>query len=159
MASFRRALPSLARCERPSRAFSRFFRDQPGRLAQGPEEKCVLTGRLAGLCAVVISLSFQIDAPRWGGVARGGNAGKAGKCQETGENADAEHREQSNSKPATAATFENGWLFWCGSWWHGHCLAEFDRGRIWRAASRPSPASSSSAGITASPFAGTPVAA
>src|SRR5215813_6490468 len=52
------------------------------------------------------------------------------------ENEDAEHREQSNSRPATAATFGNGWLFWCGSWWHGHCLAEVDRGRIWRAASR-----------------------
>src|SRR5262245_64154687 len=76
MASFRRALPSLARCDRPRKAFSRLLRDQPGRLAQGPEEKWVLTGRLAGLRAVVISLSFQIDAPRWGGVARGGSAGK-----------------------------------------------------------------------------------
>src|SRR5262245_42841616 len=83
MASFRRALPSLARCERPSSAFSRFFRDQPGRLAQGPEEKCVLTGRLAGLCAVVISLSFQIDAPRWGGVACRGDAQKPTICQAT----------------------------------------------------------------------------
>src|SRR5262245_27716716 len=83
MASFRRALPSLARCERPSRAFSRFSRDQPGRLAQGPEEKWVLTGRLAGLCAVVISLSFQIDAPRWGGVARRGDAQKPAICQAT----------------------------------------------------------------------------
>src|SRR5262245_25751116 len=83
MASFRRALPSLARCERPSRAFSRFCSDQPGRLAQVPEEKCVLTGRLAGLCAVVISLSFQIDAPRWGGVARRGDAQKPAICQAT----------------------------------------------------------------------------
>src|SRR5262245_64023448 len=85
MASFRRALPSLARCERPRKAFSRFFRDQPGRLAQGPEEKCVLTGRLAGLRAVVICLPFQIDAPRWGGVARGVSEGKRARCQESYE--------------------------------------------------------------------------
>ena len=50
MASLRRALPSLARCERPRNAFSRFWRDQPGRLAQGPEEKCVCRplGRFGG---------------------------------------------------------------------------------------------------------------
>src|SRR4029077_3544036 len=70
MASFRRALPSLARCERPRKAFSRFLRDQPGRLAQGPEEKQILAGRLAGLAVVVMSLPLQIDAPRWGGVSR-----------------------------------------------------------------------------------------
>src|SRR6185503_16010052 len=72
MASFRRALPSLARCERPRKAFSRALRDQPGRLAQGPEEKWILPGRLAGLVAVVMSLPFQIAAPRWGGVSRRG---------------------------------------------------------------------------------------
>src|SRR6476660_9212682 len=71
MASFRRALPSLARCERPRNALSRFCRDQPGRLAQGPEEKFTLPGRLAGFAAVVMSLPFQIAAPRWGGVSRG----------------------------------------------------------------------------------------
>ena len=72
MTSLRRALPSLARCERPRNALSSFARDQPGRLAQGPEEKCGLAGRLAGFVAVVMSLPFQIAAPRWGGVSRGG---------------------------------------------------------------------------------------
>src|SRR5262245_18893078 len=81
MASFRRALPSLARCERPRKAFSRLFRDQPGRLAQGPDEKWVLTVRVAGLRGVVISLPFQIDAPRWGGVARGVSERKPAKSQ------------------------------------------------------------------------------
>src|SRR5262245_61989305 len=71
MARFRRALPSLARCERPRNALFRFSRDQPGRLAQGPEEKLRLTGFCAGLPEVVImNLPFQIDAPRWGGVSR-----------------------------------------------------------------------------------------
>src|SRR4029077_7642736 len=98
MASFRRALPSLARCERPRKAFSRFFRDQPGRLAQGPEEKGVLTGRLAGWRAGVLCLPFEIDAPRWGGVARGVSAGKPAKCQANKRTIGAEHAEQSKSR-------------------------------------------------------------
>src|SRR5215813_13938658 len=69
MASLRRALPSLARCERPRKACSRFCTDQPGRLAQGPEEKKGLTGRLAGLVVEVIALPFQIECPSLG---RGG---------------------------------------------------------------------------------------
>ena len=42
----RRALPAgqRERCERPSTAPSRFCNDQPGRLAQGPEEKQLLAG-------------------------------------------------------------------------------------------------------------------
>src|SRR4029077_16236863 len=72
IASLRRALPALARCERPRQAVCRFCKDQPGRLAHGPEEKWVLAGRLAGFVAEVISLPFQIDAPRWGGVAHRG---------------------------------------------------------------------------------------
>jgi len=43
---------------------------QPGRLAQGPEEKCGTAGRTPGL-AWLMSLPFQIGAPRWGGVSRG----------------------------------------------------------------------------------------
>src|SRR5688572_28316463 len=71
MARFSRTLPSLARCERPRNALSRSSRDQPGRLAQGPEEKLRLTGRWAGLADVgIMKLSFQIVAPRWGGVSR-----------------------------------------------------------------------------------------
>src|SRR5262249_7593666 len=70
MASFRRGLPSLARCERAREAVSRALRDQPGRFAQGPEEKQILPGRLAGLAVVDMSLPLQIDAPRWGGVSR-----------------------------------------------------------------------------------------
>ncbi len=38
------ALPILARCERPSAAPCRASRDQPGRLAQGPDEKQGLLG-------------------------------------------------------------------------------------------------------------------
>src|SRR5262245_15167967 len=69
MASLRRALPSLARCERPRKACSRFCTDQPGRLAQGPEEKKGLTGRLAGLVVELIALPLQIECPS---VGRGG---------------------------------------------------------------------------------------
>src|SRR6185295_20158593 len=54
MARLRRTLPSLARCERPRKAWSRAWRDQPGRLAQGPEEKLRLAGRWAGLPGVVM---------------------------------------------------------------------------------------------------------
>jgi hypothetical protein len=45
----------------------RAVRLQPGRLAQGPDEKCGITGRKPGLFAVIY-LSFQIGAPRWGRV-------------------------------------------------------------------------------------------
>jgi hypothetical protein len=38
-------------------------------LAQGPDEKCGTSGRTAGV-AIVMILSFQIVAPRWGGVSR-----------------------------------------------------------------------------------------
>src|ERR1035437_6450170 len=53
MASFSFALPTLARCERPSGASWRFCRDQPGRLAQGPEEKFALTGRAPGAVTLI----------------------------------------------------------------------------------------------------------
>src|SRR5262245_59868263 len=63
MASLRRALPSLARCERPRKALSRFCQDQPGRLAHGPEEKKGLTGRLVGFVVEVISPTLPDRMP------------------------------------------------------------------------------------------------
>src|SRR5215207_2581931 len=48
MARLRRALPSLARCERPSVSVLKLLRDQPGRLAQGPDEKKGARGRARG---------------------------------------------------------------------------------------------------------------
>ena len=45
------ALPSLARCERASAASFSASGDQPGRLAQGPEEKYGTTGRVVGFMA------------------------------------------------------------------------------------------------------------
>src|SRR5690606_32778510 len=55
------ALPGLARCERPSGALARASSDHPGRLAQGPEEKLGLAGRMSGMEAfVIVVLPFQI---------------------------------------------------------------------------------------------------
>lgn len=48
MAALSLSLPILARCERPSAASERALRVQPGRLAQGPDEKCGTRGRAAG---------------------------------------------------------------------------------------------------------------
>src|SRR5215469_5237029 len=76
MARLSFALPSFARCERPRAASSRAWRVQPGRFAQGPDEKCGTRGRTLGI-TFVMSLSFQIGAPRWGGVSRGGAYGTA----------------------------------------------------------------------------------
>src|SRR5262249_4016480 len=44
--------------------------------AQGPDEKCGTFGRTLGI-TFVMSLSFQIVAPRWGGVSRGADYGTA----------------------------------------------------------------------------------
>src|SRR5262245_34687859 len=77
MARLSFALPIFDRCERPSRASVRAVKFQPGRLAQGPDEKCGTNGRTAGI-ALAMSLSFQIGAPRWGGVSRRGKYGKDG---------------------------------------------------------------------------------
>src|SRR4051794_24182581 len=52
MARLSLALPALARCERPSVASPKFCRDQPGRLAHGPEEKHGATGRAAGISSI-----------------------------------------------------------------------------------------------------------
>src|SRR5215469_16200739 len=56
MARLSFALPSLARCERPRAASVRAWRLQPGRLAQGPDEKCGVTGRTAGIGFVMSSI-------------------------------------------------------------------------------------------------------
>src|SRR4249919_3539646 len=68
MARLSFALPILDRCERPRTASVRVWRLQPGRLAQGPDEKCGITGRMPG--GLLMSLSFQIEASRCGEVAR-----------------------------------------------------------------------------------------
>src|SRR5262245_25999917 len=56
MARLSFALPTLARCERPSAASVRVCRLQPGRLAQGPDEKCGVTGRTPGFVVVILSI-------------------------------------------------------------------------------------------------------
>src|SRR3954468_6859038 len=48
MARLSFALPILDRCERPRTASVRAWRLPPGRLAQGPDEKCGMTGRPPG---------------------------------------------------------------------------------------------------------------
>ena len=48
MTSWMRALPALERCDRPTRAPASADGSQPGRLAQGPEEKQGFWGRSAG---------------------------------------------------------------------------------------------------------------
>src|SRR4029079_12728824 len=67
MARLSFALPILDRCERPRTASVRVWRLQPGRLAQGPDEKCGMTGRTPG--GLLMALSFQIESPS---VGRGG---------------------------------------------------------------------------------------
>src|SRR6516164_2069105 len=53
MARLSLALPGFERCERPSSAPARFCRFQPGRLAQGPDEKCGTRGRTEGIADVM----------------------------------------------------------------------------------------------------------
>ena len=48
MASPRRTLPAAERWERPTQAAARADVDQPGRLAQGPEEKWFREGLIEG---------------------------------------------------------------------------------------------------------------
>src|SRR5829696_6158935 len=64
MARLSFALPILDRCERPRTASVRAWRLQPGRLAQGPDEKCGVTGRTPG--GLLMTLSFQIESPSVG---------------------------------------------------------------------------------------------
>jgi hypothetical protein len=54
MARLSFALPTFDRCERPRTASVRAWRLQPGRLAQGPDEKCGTTGRTPGFIVVMI---------------------------------------------------------------------------------------------------------
>src|SRR3954468_15162318 len=67
MTSASLALPSFERCERPTRASDSASSDQPGRFAQGPEEKWVLPGRRFGF---MTAIPCRIVATRRGGVAR-----------------------------------------------------------------------------------------
>src|ERR1700743_3575130 len=60
IASFSLALPGLERCERPRRAPLSASGVQPGRLAQGPDEKKGRAGRTAGRLPVICH-SFQND--------------------------------------------------------------------------------------------------
>ena len=69
IASFSLALPTTARCDRPKGASASMSSENPGILAQGPEEKRAFAGRTAGFVTAVI-LSFQICALRWGRVSR-----------------------------------------------------------------------------------------
>jgi hypothetical protein len=52
--SANRARPGFERCERPTSAAFSASADQPGRLAQGPEEKLGFAGRTAGFARVDI---------------------------------------------------------------------------------------------------------
>src|SRR5437773_8695730 len=70
MISTSRARPIRERCERPSSASCSTEGDQPGRLAQGPDEKHGLAGRRVGFIAP--SLPFPL--PRYGEPALGGGA-------------------------------------------------------------------------------------
>src|SRR4051812_25318179 len=75
MASFSLALPGLERWERPTSAPLRASGVQPGRLAQGPDEKKGRAGRTAGLLpwlatSLIPFIPSRMIAPRWGGVAR-----------------------------------------------------------------------------------------
>ena len=64
-----RALPSAERCERPSERVSSSAADQPGGLAQGPEEKKGRAGKRGGTVNQIHS-PHREHAPRWDGVAR-----------------------------------------------------------------------------------------
>jgi hypothetical protein len=48
------ARPTFDRWERPVSASVRAWKLHPGRLAQGPEEKCGTTGRTPGLGLVMV---------------------------------------------------------------------------------------------------------
>src|SRR4029079_14733839 len=78
MARLSFAWPSFERCERPRTASVRAWRLQPGRLAQGPDEKCGLAGRRPGFIFVMWStlpdrrLSLGRGVPLTGIRPRGG---------------------------------------------------------------------------------------
>src|SRR5260370_39368829 len=64
------ALPAAERCERPRQASWSAWSDQPGRLAQGPEEKWGDCGRSDGFIA---GIARRIGAARLGGGCPRGN--------------------------------------------------------------------------------------
>ena len=62
------ALPALARCDRPSTAPDSAAGVQPGRLAQGPEEKHGFAGRRSGGAGLVIGTLrgfSRVQGGRW----------------------------------------------------------------------------------------------
>src|SRR5690606_40742505 len=62
IARWMRALPGLERCERPTSALASASTVQPGRLAQGPDEKLGLAGFTAGAVRGIAAI-FS-DPPR-----------------------------------------------------------------------------------------------
>src|SRR6218665_2459780 len=62
MARWMRALPGLERCERPTSALLSASTAQPGRLAQGPDEKLGFAGFTAGAIRGIAAISS--DPPR-----------------------------------------------------------------------------------------------
>ena len=67
MASFNLVLATAARCERASGASWRFWICQPGRFAQGPDEKYGRAGRTAGVIGIIPTI-LSDGAFRWGKV-------------------------------------------------------------------------------------------
>src|SRR3984893_4303899 len=85
MPSTSRALPGAERCERPSSAADSTAGDQPGRLAQGPEEKHGLAGRRVG--CIVPSLPQKARPARGpgsdGGTYAAARPGSMLRCSKT----------------------------------------------------------------------------
>src|SRR5262249_32503114 len=90
IASLSLALPGLERWERPTSAAFKASGVQPGRLAQGPDEKKGRAGRTAGCFTSVIEfIPSRMIAPRWGGVARRRYRGRGSSRQPLLGNSDA----------------------------------------------------------------------
>src|SRR5947209_20494376 len=58
------AKPTPERCERPTSAVSITAGDQPGRFAQGPEEKHGLAGRRVGFIKLFLAKEIRARGPR-----------------------------------------------------------------------------------------------
>src|SRR6056297_1404877 len=56
MAAFSLALPTAARWLRPNGASASFSSEKTGGLAQGPDEKRGLAGRVAGCCIAIFAI-------------------------------------------------------------------------------------------------------
>src|SRR5579885_3009213 len=63
MTAWSRALPCFERCERPRQASASASGVQPGRLAQGPEEKQGFRGRVEGFMERVRQLAVGRRGP------------------------------------------------------------------------------------------------